>query len=69
VSNDNFDTSAVFRTKNDDLQSFKAHCKLKLNRNYTDVLREMMIASTQGRLKITPTDEQIQAHGELYDVD
>lgn len=64
----NLDTTVGFRAKFKDLQEFKHYCKFKLKRPYTDLLREMMVAATQGRLKIEPTEEQKQAHGDLYDV-
>ena len=50
------------------LRDFKRNCK-NLNRNYTDVIRELIDASNEGRLKITPTEAQKKSQEELYNVD
>jgi hypothetical protein len=39
-----------------------------IDQEYYDILREMVTAFTEGRLKITPTDGQKQLNKELYNV-
>lgn len=45
-----------------DLDNFKRYCTEKLQRRQSDVVRELVIAATEGRVKITPTE----ATKELY---
>lgn len=44
------------RIKQSDLNTFKKHCSEELNRRHSDVVREMMTALIEGRLKIEATD-------------
>ena len=44
-------------------QRFRAKCT-KLNRDYSDMLRELIEAFADGRIKITPTE----AAKDIYDV-
>ncbi|SPL81343.1 hypothetical protein [Yersinia phage fEV-1] len=40
------------------LEAFKTHCTEKLERRHSDVVRELVTATTEGRVKITPTESQ-----------
>lgn len=40
------------------LDAFKTHCTEKLERRHSDVVRELVTATTEGRVKITPTESQ-----------
>lgn len=44
------------RTKQSELDRFRSHCQEELNRRHSDVIREMMTALVEGRLKIEPTE-------------
>lgn len=45
------------------LDEFKKYCTEKLHRRHSDVVRELVIAATEGRVKIAPTE----AMKEIYD--
>lgn len=44
------------RMEQEALDAFKQYCTEKLERRHSDVVRELVIAATEGRIKITPTD-------------
>lgn len=50
------------RMKQSELDLFREHCQEVLKRRQSDVMREMITALIEGRLKIEPT----QAYKELY---
>lgn len=52
------DTSISVRIDSELRQQFVTHCESNLNRKYSDVLRELIQASVDGRLSITPTKAQ-----------
>lgn len=60
------DTTLQCKIRKDDYQYFLEKCT-GLNRNYTSVLREMVVAFNDGRLTIKPTEEQNRTLGEMYD--
>lgn len=64
-----YDGTMMVRIRSSQLSKFKKHCSTKLGRPYQEVMREMINAFNDGRLTITPTEEQKQSHGELYNVD
>lgn len=66
---DNFDTMLSIRMNMSDKNMFQNRCEIKLKRKYPSVLREMIIAFNENRLKIIPTEEQKQSMGDLYNVD
>ena len=49
-----------------DLDTFKKKCEL-IGREHYDVVREMITAFNEGRLKIQQTDEQKKGMEEYYD--
>jgi hypothetical protein len=55
------------RVDEDLMKQFKDKCKNDLQRPYSSVFREIMQAFIQGRLKITPTQSQVETFGALYD--
>lgn len=46
------------RIKQSELDRFKNHCNQELDRRHSDVVREMLTALCEGRLKIEPTKAQ-----------
>jgi len=59
------------RVDEDELETFKEKSKEIYGKDHNDLFREMMVAASEGRLKITPTAEQLKTmktSGELYDV-
>jgi hypothetical protein len=38
------------------LDEFRKYCSEKLQRRHSDVVRELVVAATEGRVKIIPTD-------------
>lgn len=53
------------RVEQEELDKFKQYCSDKLGRPHSQVVRELMTAIVEGRLKITPSDKM----KELYNVD
>jgi len=51
-----------------DKKAFEDKCS-SIGREYYDVVREMVTAFNEGRLRIKPTDGQKQLNKELYNVD
>lgn len=51
-----------------DLDLFKHKSQLVTGKKYPVMIREMITAFNDGRLRITPTEEQKNQLGELYDV-
>ncbi len=52
------------RVEEDSLETFKVKCK-SLG-EYSDVIRDIITAFNEGRLKIKPTDGQKKLNEELY---
>jgi hypothetical protein len=44
------------RMEQEALDEFRKYCSEKLQRRHSNVVRELVIAATEGRVKITPTD-------------
>ena len=61
------DGNLMLRMNKKRLEDFQKHCSENLKRPYQDIVREMIDATLDGRLKIQPTKEQKIATGELYD--
>lgn len=61
------DDALNVRINKDDKEAFLSKCK-SLNRPYYDMIREMITAFNEGRLKIQVTEEQAKSNKELYDV-
>lgn len=59
------DDSLNVRANSTKLHAFKKRCK-EMNRDYPDIVREMVDAFSEGRLKIQPTDQQRKLNKELY---
>lgn len=51
-------TFITIRIDEDQAEAFKRYCEEQLNRRHSDVIREFITASLEGRLKITPTEKQ-----------
>jgi len=49
-------TFLTVRMEKEALDAFKRHCTEKLERRHSDVVRELVIAATEGRVRITPTE-------------
>jgi len=60
-----FDTTVAFRFNKKQKENFETWCK-KANKEYQDVLREVMVAGPEGRLTIKPDTKQKKALKELY---
>lgn len=56
------------RIDDETITVFKNKCSDELKRQYQNVVREMIEAFNEGRLKIKPTESQKNAIGSLYDV-
>lgn len=54
-----------FRIVSADKTAFVKKCN-SIDRDYSDLLREFVTAFNEGRLRITPTDEQKNLNKELY---
>ena len=67
-SNGDPGTTLAVRMPLKDLDRFKSHCQKKLLRPYQEVLKEMMTALVDSRLHITPTEDQKNSTGDLYNV-
>lgn len=59
------DFTITIRCNEKKLNIFKFWCK-KANKEYQDVLREVIEAGPEGRMTITPKKEQLKALKELY---
>jgi len=59
-------TTLHLRIDEDDLTSFKAECATRYNRDHNDLLREMIVAATEGRLKIVPSEGQMNLFSDIY---
>ncbi len=44
------------RMEQEALDAFKKYCKEKLDRRHSDVVRELIVAATEGRVKIEATE-------------
>lgn len=51
-------TFMTVRMDKEAFEAFKRHCAEQLKRRHSDVVRELITATTEGRVKITPTDFQ-----------
>ena len=60
------DGALMIRMNKTQLLDFQEHCKNNLKRPYQEIVREMIEATLDNRLKINPTEEQEIATGELY---
>lgn len=63
------DDKLFVRVQSSKLAAFKAAAKERYGMEHADLIRELMDAATDGRVKITPTDSQksqIKAKQELY---
>ncbi len=56
------------RMSQDDLEKFQKKSERVTGKPYQLMLREMITAFNDGRLRIIPTEEQKSQLGELYDV-
>lgn len=65
---ENLDDRITIRLLSKERTRFEKYCSKTLSRNPSEVIREMMVALSDSRLKITPTKTQTKSHGELYDV-
>ena len=63
------DDRLTVRVNTAELESFRDACRNRLKRDYSDIVREMITAYNERRLHITPTPEQKESYGELYNVD
>ena len=61
------DGSYGIRVNKKSKTKFMKHCKKTLSRPHQEVVREMMTALVEGRLKITPTDDQKASQETLYE--
>lgn len=71
MGQDTLDTRHIFRVSKAGLEKFKATAQNVYGKDHNDLLRELMDAANDGRVKITPTEEQrktLQSSGDLYDV-
>jgi hypothetical protein len=57
------------RVPQDCLDKFQEKSKMIMGKPYQALIREMITAFNEGRLRITPTEEQKQQLRGLYDVD
>ena len=60
-----FDNTLAIRVFKKDLEKFKAKSE-KINKPYQILIREMIQAFNEDRLKIIPTDEQKQSLETIY---
>jgi len=64
-----FDATLTIRVNKESLESFKKNCKTIHGKEHSSLIRELIDGVNDGRVKITPTEQQKQAMGELYNVD
>ena len=60
------DTNLVVRVKSTALSDFKTKCA-GMGKTFPALVREIVDAFNEGRLRIIPTPKQKETHGELYD--
>lgn len=60
-------TTLHLRIEEGDLQKFRDAAKDRYDRDPNDLLRELIIACAEGRVKIRPTAGQQALFAELYD--
>lgn len=60
-----FNETIVVRCDADVALEFKTWC-ISMNREYQDVIRELIEAAPKGRVNIKPTQEQLKNIKELY---
>lgn len=66
---DNLDGKLNMRARQKALTAYEKRCKTLLKREPQEVMREIIDAFNEGRVKILPTKAQKQAHKELYEND
>ena len=54
------------RVPDEHIEKFRDMCKSDYDRDANDMIRELIHAFTEGRVKITPSDSQKRERGELY---
>ena len=68
-SNEVLDGDLRIRMSQQELEIFQKKSKRVTGKPYQLMLREMITAFNDGRLRIVPTEEQKSQLGELYNVD
>jgi len=61
----NLNSTLNVRLNEDDIRGFKQVCK-KLGRPYQEMLRELVTAFSESRVRIIPTDEQQKSLNKVY---
>ena len=59
-------TTIHVRVPLDDMMKFNEKCTSDFHRKPNDVLRELIKATSEGRVKITPTEGQATQNKDLY---
>lgn len=54
------------RIPEEDLKTFKEVCSEKFHVDHNDMIRELIVATNEGRIKITPSKGQTNQIKELY---